>query len=47
MVDEFGQANANLIPQLLKAAESGAVLDMEERSNLPEPSRAFPSLIWT
>ena len=31
MVDEFGQANANLIPQLLKAAESNQRLDMEER----------------
>ena len=31
MVDEFGQANANLIPQLAKAAASGEVLDMEER----------------
>ena len=31
MVSEFGQANANLIPQLLKAAQEGRVLDMEER----------------
>ena len=31
MVDEFGQANANLIPQLVEAARSGKTLDMEER----------------
>eukprot|EP00966_Prymnesium_polylepis_P043550 1009905-Prymnesium_polylepis.1 len=31
MVSEFGQANANLIPQLLKASQEGRVLDMEER----------------
>jgi len=31
MVSEFGQANANLIPQLLKASREGQVLDMEER----------------
>ena len=31
MVSEFGQANANLIPQLLEAAKQGRVLDMEER----------------
>jgi len=31
MVSEFGQANANLIPQLLKASKEGKVLDMEER----------------
>ena len=31
MVSEFGQANANLIPQLLKASKDGRVLDMEER----------------
>jgi len=31
MVSEFGQANANLIPQLLKASKEGALLDMEER----------------
>jgi len=31
MVSEFGQANANLIPQLLKASREGRVLDMEER----------------
>ena len=31
MVDEFGQANANLIPQLVAAAKSGQTLDMEER----------------
>jgi cytochrome P450 len=32
MVSEFGQANANLIPQLLQASQTGTVLDMEERS---------------
>jgi len=31
MVSEFGQANANLIPQLLKASQAGEVLDVEER----------------
>jgi hypothetical protein len=31
MVSEFGQANANLIPQLVKASKEGSVLDMEER----------------
>lgn len=31
MVSEFGQANANLIPQLLQASQTGTVLDMEER----------------
>lgn len=31
MVSEFGQANANLIPQLVKASQDGRVLDMEER----------------
>lgn len=31
MVSEFGQANANLIPQLLKASQEGRVIDMEER----------------
>jgi cytochrome P450 len=31
MVSEFGQANANLIPQLLKASKAGEVLDVEER----------------
>ena len=31
MVSEFGQANANLIPQLVKASKEGKVLDMEER----------------
>ncbi len=31
MVSEFGQANANLIPQLLQASKAGKVLDMEER----------------
>ena len=31
MVSEFGQANANLIPQLLKYAKSGEIIDMEER----------------
>jgi len=31
MMSEFGQANANLIPQLLKASKTGRVLDMEER----------------
>ena len=31
MVSEFGQANANLIPQLLKASKEGTVLDVEER----------------
>ena len=31
MVDEFGMANAALIPQLLTAAREGKVIDMEER----------------
>jgi len=31
MVSEFGQANANLIPQLVQASKEGKVLDMEER----------------
>jgi len=31
MVSEFGQANANLIPQLVEASKKGEVLDMEER----------------
>ena len=31
MVSEFGDANANLIPQLIKAAREGTRLDMEER----------------
>ena len=31
MVSEFGDANANLIPQLTKAAREGTRLDMEER----------------
>ena len=31
MVSEFGQANANLIPQLVQASKDGQVLDMEER----------------
>ena len=31
MVDEFGMANANLIPLLLEASKKGTRLDMEER----------------
>jgi hypothetical protein len=31
MVSECGQANANLIPQLVQASKEGKVLDMEER----------------
>ena len=41
MVSEFGQANANLIPQLLKVAEEGRVLDMEERRGQPVERAIF------